>query len=130
MIKSILLAGASALAVAATAAQADTFGPGQYTWTAPTTGKYQVDIWGAQGGSGVNPTGAVAGGLGWGEFVNFNLTAGQSLYIWVGARGQDGTICTSGCGYGPNPGGGGGGGGASAVLNSPTTVLNQGIIVG
>src|SRR6516225_8387072 len=89
MIKSILLAGASALAVAATAAQADTFGPGQYTWTAPTTGKYQVEVWGAQGGSGVSATDTFAGGLGWGEFVNFNLTAGQSLYIWVGAQGQN-----------------------------------------
>jgi hypothetical protein len=114
MIKSILLAGASALAVAATAAQADTFSaPGQYAWTAPTTGKYRVEVWGAQGGSGMNGSGgSYAGGLGAGSYVNLRLTAGQSLYLFVGARGQDGYVC--GCGAA----GGGGGGGSSGVMYS------------
>lgn len=91
-----LLAGASALAILAGAADADaeTFTiPGEHIFTAPTAGTYVVDVWGAQGGG----SSVFGGGLGAGVAVDVALTAGEEVLVIVGAQG----------GYGPPAGGGG-----------------------
>jgi hypothetical protein len=102
MIRTLLLAGASALAFA-TAAEATTF---DYTgtfqlWTAPAAGTYQVDVWGAQGGN----AGAYTGGLGAGVGDSTYLPAGFNVLVLVGGQGLSG----------PTSGGGGGGSGVYAT---------------
>ena len=68
MIKQILLVGASALAFTATAAEATTtffgYSGAIVSWTAPTTGLYTIDAWGAQGGQGGIQNRGPSGGYG------------------------------------------------------------------
>lgn len=101
----------------------------------------QVELWGAEGGKGYSST--FAGGKGGYAKGNYTTSPTQSLYVFVGGKGQDrsevisanwtsggfnggglggwdGTYFTSGYG-------GGGGGGASDVRTS--TSLNNRIIV-
>ena len=126
MIKTLLLAGASALALSATAAEAITFDytGGPQTWTAPTTGVYQFEIAGAQGGGtfggegggGAVPSGEAsqtytAGGLGAVVFGDMTVTAGQTFMIVAGGQGGYGGV---GFGYG-----GGGGGLSGVIYNRP-----------
>jgi hypothetical protein len=122
MFRTILLAGASALAVAATAAHADTFSaPGQYKWQAPSSGVYKVEVWGAQGGgSSANLNGqSFDGGLGAGLWTRTYVAGGQYLYITVGAQGVAGTN------------GGGGGGGASGVsFTAAPPFIGGGLVAG
>jgi hypothetical protein len=121
MIKTILLAGASVLAMATTAAEAQTTynTPGDYTFLAPSTGLYKVEVWGAQGGSSANAAGgSYTGGLGAGVWTEVSLTAGQSLYIFVGQQGQSAAS-----------NGGGGGGGASGVQLSPSSPFADGGLI-
>lgn len=114
--KFLLLAGVSAFALATTAAHAVTFAtPGETAWIVPTSGTYQVDVWGAQGGSSVN----FAGGEGAGLAVDVSLVAGESVDVFVGARGGQGAAFTDGSG---------GGGGSSAALFGP--VFSDGVIAG
>jgi hypothetical protein len=68
------------------------------TWTAPTTGEYQVTAIGAQGASG-QP--GFVGGLGAEITGTFDFTAGQTFFVAVGGTG-------SGQSNGSNGGGGGG----------------------
>jgi hypothetical protein len=108
MIRKILLAGASALAVTATAAKADTWttpSATPYTWTATANELVRVEVWGAQGGaSSANLAGQTfQGGAGAGAYSYFFARKNQPLYVWVGEQGHAGTN------------GGGGGGGASGV---------------
>ncbi|MGH7023671.1 MAG: PEP-CTERM sorting domain-containing protein [Caulobacteraceae bacterium] len=106
-----LLAGASSLALMATSAEAVTFTtPGVTEWTAPTTGTYVVDVWGAQGGSSEY----YSGGLGAGVGTEVMLTAGESVYVFVGGQGYS------------DLGAGGGGGSSAAQLSS----MGPGIIAG
>ena len=79
MIRTIFLAGASALAFCATSAEATTVftdsTPGATTFTVTHNGTYQIDVYGAQGGS--DHGGAFgSGGAGAGVGGNFKLTAG------------------------------------------------------
>ncbi|MBR4531540.1 hypothetical protein IKO70_03930, partial [bacterium] len=74
------------------------------TWKAPATGKYKIEVYGAQGGSGNGETGG-KGAKVWGTF---ELTKGNSLYIKVGAKGED---------HGSLTGGNGGGGSAVSLGN-------------
>ena len=53
------------------------------TYTAPRTGTYRIDLWGAQGGS----TNNAAGGKGAYTSGVINLTEGDTLYIYVGGEG-------------------------------------------
>jgi hypothetical protein len=107
--KSLLAAGAAALVLVGGAADAAVVfdAPGAYSWTVPTTGLYRVDVWGGQGGFGTNINGVrFLGGLGAEVAGDFQLVAGETLSILVGAEGE-------------NRGGqpfGGGGGDASAVF--------------
>jgi PEP-CTERM motif len=108
------LAGASALAIMAGAADADAdifTVPGEYTFTAPSAGTYVVDVWGAQGGG----SSGYGGGLGAGVAVEVALTVGEEVLVFVGAQG----------GYGLSAGGGGG---SSAALLAP--IPTAGLVAG
>jgi PEP-CTERM motif len=88
--KAFLLAGASALAILATAAEAnaETFTiPGEFSFIATVSGEYAVEL---LGGSGGNSTG---GGGGFGAEVSGDvfLTAGEDLTLIVGGHGKSGT---------------------------------------
>ena len=103
MIKSraMLLAGVSALAMLACVAEADAetfiFTGGVQSFTVPTSGEYALDVFGASGGASAN----AVGGLGAEVSGDIFLTAGDTLTLFVGGRGQNS--------FGGGNGGGGGG---------------------
>ena len=84
---------------------------GQHEFTVPYDGEYQLEVWGAQGGS-VDGYGAYTSGI-------INLNSGEKLYIYVGGKGSDRSVRTGGYngggtgGYGT--GNSSGGGGASDI---------------
>ena len=80
-------------------------------WTVPRTGKYKIEGYGAQGGSGSGKT----GGLGAKISGEFSLTAGQVIKILVG---QEGAATTNYYG----------GGGGSFVVKTPFNT-NESILV-
>ena len=100
MIKTLLLAGTSVLALSTTAAQAVTFSyiDAVQSWTAPMTGVYAFEIAGAQGGDGLY----AEGGLGAIVVGDLAVTGGQTFEILAGSQGGAGTS--------------GGGGGLSGVF--------------
>jgi hypothetical protein len=107
--KAFLLAGASALAIlaSAAAANAETFTmPGMFSFTALVTGEYAVELLGASGGSTL---GGSVGGLGAEASGDVFLTQGEDLTLFVGGQGISGHFA-------------GGGGGGSFVFNG-TNVL-------
>jgi hypothetical protein len=119
--KALLLAGASALAILACAAEAnaETFTiPGMFSFTATVSGEYAVELLGSSGG---NPTVVrpVVGGLGAEVSGDVFLTAGEDLTLFVGGQGGSGLIAGGGGGFGSGGGGsgfsGGGGGGPNDV---------------
>ena len=64
------------------------------TFTVPTTGNYQLEAWGAQGGNDLdNPT-THFGGRGGYTSGELTLTAGQTLYIYVGSQGDGCLLAT------------------------------------
>jgi hypothetical protein len=102
--KALLLAGASALAILASAAQAnaETFTmPGMFSFTAAVSGEYALELLGASGGNSI--FGAV-GGSGAEVSGDVSLTAGEVLTLFVGGQGESSIV------------GGGGGGGGSFVF--------------
>ncbi|GAB5387978.1 MAG: hypothetical protein Alpg2KO_09460 [Alphaproteobacteria bacterium] len=86
-------------------------GNNHQVWVVPQTGTYQIQADGAAGGSAVQ-----AGGSGARVSANFSLTAGQTLLILVGQRGEDSPDTTS---FSRASGGGGG----SYVYSSSTATL-------
>ena len=85
----------------------------EQVFRAPVNGWYKVQLWGARGGddtySGAN--GAYVTG-------ELHVTAGTSLYVYVGAPGRSGTGSGAGYNGGANPGGSGwsgSGGGATDI---------------
>jgi hypothetical protein len=78
-------------------------------WTVPITGSYQIQAYGASGGS-QQPYGA--GGNGAMMQGTFMLTAGTVLQILVGQMGENGQAYTSGAG-----------GGSFVVLSNNTALL-------
>ena len=112
MSRTLLLAGASALAilVAASAVGAATFSmPGTYIFKVAVTGEYSIDIVGASGGS--NFTVNLPGGLGAELSGDIQLNAGDELTLHVGGHGQD-------VGGYQNPAGGGAGGGGGSFIRA------------
>jgi Glycine rich protein len=102
--KALLLAGASALAILASAAEAnaETFTvPGMFSFTVQVSGEYAFELRGATGGT--DPEGAAGGP---GAFVSGDifLTAGEDLALFVGGQGASAF----------RPGGGGGGAGVKS----------------
>ncbi len=100
------------------------------TFTAPATGVYELHAWGAQGGKS-----GKAGGLGGYATCRTNLTAGETIYIYVGGRG--GAESKEGGAGGWNGGGKGGsgygsyngsagGGGATHISKVNNQVLGSG----
>ena len=81
------------------------------TFTAPVSGSYTLDLYGAQGGT----TSQFTGGLGGRAQGTITLTAGQTINIYVGEQPSVTTGGWNGGGNGPTsyPTWGGGGGGAS-----------------
>ena len=106
-------------------------------FTAPTTGWYRMELYGAQGGSDTEPGGN--GGYVRGETY---ITAGTSLYVYVGPKGPDWSDWRSpgynGGGATGSQGSSGAGGGATSVSTvrgngssgwQNASVLNNRIIV-
>ena len=63
-------------------------------FTAPVTGEYKLEAWGANGGNAKTSNGfARNGGRGAYTSGTIHLEAGQTIYIYVGGRGSDGVNC-------------------------------------
>lgn len=63
-----------------------------YTWTAPATLSYKLEVWGAQGGNAqYNGTVYLNGGAGGYAAGNYSATAGQVFNIYVGGQGTSST---------------------------------------
>ncbi|MFB9278853.1 glycine rich domain-containing protein [Cohnella cellulosilytica] len=91
------------------------------TFTAPSTGTYTLEVWGAQGGNSTYDS-RVQGGLGGYAKGDINLTAGETISIYVGGQsGWNG----GGAGYGQSSPGGGG-----TDIRRGGTVLTDRVIVG
>lgn len=96
------------------------------TYTVPSTGKYKLEVWGAQGGSGNSN---VHGGYGGYSVGMINLTQGDTLYVCVGGKGGgNATGDTSVVGYNgggeANFGGARGNGGGATHIAKVTGLLN------
>lgn len=109
---------------------------GMQSFTAPFTGLYLFQLWGASGGKSYNGNGGGAGGYVYGYRV---MTAGQTLYLAVGGAGRNGVASTtSNIGGSFNGGGtsgpnynsgatatGGSGGGATSLSTANTTIAGN-----
>lgn len=113
------------------------------TYTAPGEGYYQLEVWGAQGGSG-GPYENNGGGKGGYSTGVVRLADGETVWVYVGGQGQGGNTPVE-----PNPGGfngggasagagtqegwpqgGGGGGGASDIRVGADSLFNRVIVAG
>lgn len=86
---------------------------GVQTFTAPYSGTYKLEVWGAQGGSvqdKYNPSIVGTGGKGGYSYGSVNLNKGDTLYICVGGQGSIRNTPGSGDNYGNAAGGYNGGG--------------------
>ena len=115
-----------------------------YLWSAPTTGTYTFQVWGAQGGNaGYNGTVYREGGKGGYASGNYALTSGQTLYLYVGGQGagstssangdlQSGGFNGGGNGYNGNTSikRGAGGGGATDIRISGNALTDRVIVAG
>jgi len=90
----------------------------------PYLGNYKIEVWAAQGGNNWN----ITGGLGAYSKGTINLTAGKTLYIYVG--GQDGYNGGGAAGTGSACENGANGGGATDVRNDGTALTNRFIVAG
>ncbi len=100
------------------------------TWTAPYTGTYRLEVWGAEGGGGVNNTTWTSkGGYAKGEIT---FTAGQTYYIYVGKKGGSGGASSAGWNGGgyESDGTAGGGGGATDIRNVIGNLSSRVIVAG
>ncbi|WP_207153463.1 fimbrillin family protein [Prevotella herbatica] len=112
------------------------------TFTAPYSGIYKLEVWGAQGGSMVTSPWTGKGGKGGYTTGNISLQSGSILYVYVGGQGQGFVdVNTLPNNWGGWNGGGtcyqgaSGGGGATDIRTvlgawNNTTSLNSRIIVG
>lgn len=97
------------------------------TFIAPTTGEYDLKVWGAQGGNDPYDPSNRKGGRGGYSFGRFNITAGTRLHVYVGGQG---TGCTNSTWYST------GGGGATdirlteGVWNNSASLLSRIIVAG
>ena len=144
--KAFLLAGASALAILASAAEAnaETFTvPGVFSFTVSVSGEYAVELLGASGGNATFVVGSV-GGLGAEVSGDVFLAAGEDLTLFVGGQGGSALYAGGGGGsfifHGTDvlavggggggtlqiPGAGGGGGGSYLASLFKDQVLTTG----
>ncbi|MCR4581915.1 MAG: InlB B-repeat-containing protein [Bacilli bacterium] len=107
------------------------------TFTTPCEGKYKIEVWGAQGGLGIQDNNKNRGTAGYGGYASgeITLTENEVLFINVGGKGANGSLteCAAGGynggGIGTNDSGGctnpsdddaaGGGGGATHIATVP-----------
>ena len=113
-----------------------------YLWSAPTTGTYTFQVWGAQGGSALNTNGTVGqtGPLGGYAAGNYSLSSGQALYVYVGGQGSGSTSTYNAISGGFNGGGIGyngdangraaSGGGGSDIRIGGSALANRVIVAG
>jgi hypothetical protein len=121
-----------------------TYNGDYYSWSAPFTGTFTLEVWGAQGGNaGYNGSVFTYGGRGGYSKGNISLTSGQVIYIYVGGQGSGSTSTSlndqqlggfNGGGFGyngstTNNNRGAGGGGASDIRVGGTALSNR-VIVG
>jgi hypothetical protein len=106
------------------------------TYVAGASGYYQLQVWGAQGGSYYTGTDTTyQGGLGGYSKGTVYLNKGTSVYIYVGGAGTASTVTTytlqSGGGFngGGNAGYEGGGGGGASDIRIGTDSLYARVIV-
>lgn len=89
------------------------------SWTAPASGYYFFEAWGARGGGDNAANGGYSGGWHW-------VGAGQTIYVYAGQRGKaqgEGTAWNGGGASGAaGTGNQGGGGGTDFRLASPGTI--------
>lgn len=108
---------------------------GVQTFTAPTSGTYKLETWGAQGGSYTGQSQTPGRGKGGYSSGTISLTAGETLYIYVGSRGTDGvdgSVAYGGWNGGGNgaTNGAGGGGGATDIRKGGQALTNRIIVAG
>ena len=111
---------------------------GSQTFDVIATGRYKVELWGAQAGSGGQGlcSGGLGGSGGGGGYIQamVDLTAGESFTVVVGGAGGNAAYSgnygvggynggTNGASAGGVSGAGGGGGGATTFRTSSTTYL-------
>lgn len=83
--------------------------PGEHIYTVPETGTYKLEVWGAQGGTGmVNGNNTSIGGYGGYSTGRILLQAGTNLYANVGGKGENAADRQAGGVGGYNGGGTGG----------------------
>lgn len=108
---------------------------GMQSFTAPFSGLYKFELWGAKGGNSYNGNAGGNGGYVYGYRI---MTAGQTLYLCVGGSGTNGKSSSgnfaggyngggvSGPNYGYSPGPtGGSGGGATSLSTANTTIAGN-----
>lgn len=85
-------------------------------WRVPGTGEYDIDVYGAEGGGGINDAGTVIrlGGKGARIKSRFSLTKGDYYWIVVGQKGTTADAAQQG----------GGGGGGSFVVKVPNNTVD------
>lgn len=116
-----------------------------YAWTAPSSTTYTFELWGAQGGNaGYNGTSLGTGAKGGYAKGSTSLTSNQTIYVYVGGKGQGvnstSTMDTSAGGF--NGGGNGyngdsttdkrgaGGGGGTDIRINGNSLSNRVIVAG
>ncbi len=89
---------------------------GSQSFTAPIKGKYSLEVWGAQGGKGGygGSNSGKTGGYGGYSYGEVELNEGDTIYIYVGGKGDNASKNTEGPG-GYNGGGNGGGSAKSSL---------------
>jgi hypothetical protein len=116
-------ANPSAVCSGATCTVTFTFTGDFYTWIVPYTARYTLEVWGSQGGSaGYNGTVLQAGGAGGYAKGNIDLTASNSISIYVGGQGAG----LSGTSTLVSPEGGWNGGGAGYIGSSTSDYRGSG----
>lgn len=108
------------------------------TFTAPATGTYQLEVWGAEGGGSAlsgNSNSGLGGKGGYSKGL-INLIKGETVNVYVGGRGQSADTGTAqggwnggGSGYGSSNGEPGNGGGGSTDIRQNGTDLSNRVIV-
>ena len=96
------------------------------TFTAPATGLYQLQVWGAQGGYRYYPANGGKGGYSEGTI---ELQEGETLYIYVGGSGNAGGTA-GGFNGGGSRGTYAGGGGATDIRVEGDSLYNRIIVAG
>lgn len=124
---------------ATTYSTANTTSNEYYTFTAQATGKYKLQVWGAQGGTRSTTYGS--GGLGGYSVGTIELQKNDKLYVYVGGKGASSAKSTSLVSGGYNGGGGskyygGTGGGATDIrfvagtYNNSASLYSRVIVAG